>query len=136
MADMGIEPYLISGSLIAVEAQRLVRKICPHCKAPIDIPPHVYEELEHYIPDGNVTFYKGMGCKECQGTGYQGREMISEVLRTNETISSMIAREASKTEIAEEAVRQGFRSMVQDGVDKAIQGCTTIDEVLRVARLS
>jgi len=135
MADMGIEPYLISGSLIAVEAQRLVRKICPHCKAPVDIPAHIYEELEEYLPE-DATFYKGMGCKECQGTGYQGREMISEVLRSNETISSMIAREASKKEIFEEAKRQGFVTMIQDGVNKAVEGKTTIDEVLRVARLS
>ncbi|NPA28828.1 MAG: Flp pilus assembly complex ATPase component [Epsilonproteobacteria bacterium] len=135
MADMGIEPYLISGSLIAVEAQRLVRKICPHCKAPADIPAHIYEELEEYLPE-EATFFKGTGCKECQGTGYQGREMISEVLRSNETISSMIAREASKKEIFEEAKRQGFVTMIQDGVNKAVEGKTTIDEVLRVARLS
>ena len=135
MADMGIEPYLISGSLIAIEAQRLVRKICPYCKKPVEIPDHIIEELQEYIPE-KYQFYKGSGCKECQGTGYSGREMISEVLRVNETLTSMIAREASKAELTEEAFRNGFVTMIQDGVNKALEGKTTIDEVLRVARLS
>ena len=135
MADMGIEPYLISGSLIAIEAQRLVRKICNHCKKPIEIPDHIVNELHEYLPE-HYQFYKGSGCKECQGTGYNGREMISEVLRVNETLTSMIAREASKTELTQEAFKQGFITMIQDGVNKALEGKTTIDEVLRVARLS
>ncbi len=135
MADMGIEPYLISGSLIAIEAQRLVRKICPNCKKSVEIPDHVINELEEFIPE-NYQFYKGTGCKECQGTGYMGREMISEVLRVNETLTSMIAREASKAELTQEAFKQGFVTMIQDGVNKAVEGKTTIDEVLRVARLS
>jgi general secretion pathway protein E len=135
MADMGIEPYLISGSLIAIEAQRLVRKICPYCKKPVEIPDHIINELQGYIPD-NYQFYKGTGCKECQGTGYQGREMVSEVLRVNEKLSSMIAREASKAELTEEAYKQGFVSMIEDGVKKALEGHTTIEEVLRVARLT
>ena len=135
MADMGIEPYLISGSLIAIEAQRLVRKICPYCKKAVEIPDHIIEELQEYIPE-KYQFYKGSGCKECQGTGYSGREMISEVLRVNETLTSMIAREASKAELTEEAFRNGFVTMIQDGVHKALEGKTTIDEVLRVARLT
>ncbi len=135
MADMGIEPYLISGSLIAIEAQRLVRKICPYCKKSVEIPDHIINELQEYIPE-KYQFYKGTGCKECQGTGYRGREMISEVLRVNETLTSMIAREASKAELTQEAFKQGFVTMIQDGVNKAIEGQTTVDEVLRVARLS
>jgi general secretion pathway protein E len=135
MADMGIEPYLISGSLIAIEAQRLVRKICTYCKKPVEIPDHIINELQEFIPE-KYQFYKGSGCKECQGTGYSGREMISEVLRVNETLTSMIAREASKAELTQEAFRQGFITMIQDGVNKALEGKTTIDEVLRVARLS
>jgi len=81
-------------------------------------------------------FYKGKGCSECHGTGYLGREMISEVLRIDDTLSSMIAKEASKAEILEIASKKGYVSMVQDGIEKAINGTTTIDEVLRVARLT
>ncbi len=135
MADMGIEPYLISGSLIAIEAQRLVRKICPNCKKSVEIPDHVINELQEFLPE-KYQFFKGSGCKECQGTGYIGREMISEVLRVDDTLTSMIAREASKAELTQEALKQGFVSMIQDGVNKAVEGKTTIDEVLRVARLS
>lgn len=135
MADMGIEPYLISGSLIAIEAQRLVRKICPNCKKSVEIPDNVINELEEFMPE-KYQFFKGSGCKECQGTGYMGREMISEVLRVNETLTSMIAREASKAELTQEAFKQGFVTMIQDGINKAVEGKTTIDEVLRVARLS
>uniref|UniRef100_UPI0026098CA4 GspE/PulE family protein n=1 Tax=Hydrogenimonas sp. TaxID=2231112 RepID=UPI0026098CA4 len=135
MADMGIEPYLISGSLIAIEAQRLVRKICSYCKKAVEIPDHIVNELQEYIPE-TYQFYKGTGCKECQGTGYSGREMISEVLRVDETLTSMIAREASKAELTQEAFKQGFVTMIQDGVNKALEGKTTIEEVLRVARLS
>ncbi len=135
MADMGIEPYLISGSLIAIEAQRLVRKICPYCKKAVEIPDHIINELQEFLPE-KYQFFKGTGCKECQGTGYSGREMVSEVLRVSETLSSMIAREASKAELTEEAYKEGFVSMIEDGVKKALEGHTTIEEVLRVARLS
>ena len=135
MVDMGIEPYLISGSLIAIEAQRLVRKICPHCKQAVEILEHATEELHLYLPK-NYQFYKGKGCSECHGTGYLGREMISEVLRIDDTLSSMIAKDASKTEILEIASKNGYVSMIQDGIQKALSGITTIDEVLRVARLT
>ena len=75
MADMGIEPYLISGALVAVQAQRLVRKICESCKQQTSIPTSLVEEYQSYIPEGTV-FYEGVGCRDCNGTGYMGREMI------------------------------------------------------------
>ncbi len=135
MVDMGIEPYLISGSLIAIEAQRLVRKICPYCKKRVEIPDHIINELKEFIPE-NYQFYKGSGCRECQFTGYIGREMISEVLKIGDNLASMIAREAPKEELMKEAFKQGFIPMVEDGVKKALEGHTTIEEVLRVARLT
>ena len=135
MVDMGIEPYLISGSLIAIEAQRLVRKICPHCKQPVDVPIQAIEELYQYLPK-TYQFYRGKGCNKCHETGYFGREMISEVLKIDDTLSSMIAKDASKAEILEIASKNGYVSMIQDGIKKAIDGTTTIDEVVRVARFS
>jgi len=101
----------------------------------VEIPDHIIDELQDFIPD-KYQFYKGKGCRECQYTGYLGREMISEVLKIDEKLASMIAREASKAELMEEAMRQGFITMIQDGVNKAVEGRTTIDEVLRVARLA
>jgi len=132
--DMGIEEYLVSGALVAIQAQRLVRKICPYCKVETALPESVLKGVREYLPD-NPTFYKGAGCKECGHSGYKGREMISEVLTISETLSRMIARNASKEELTKQAMEEGFISMFEDGVQKALEGKTTIDEIYRVARL-
>jgi len=133
MSDMGIEPYLISGAVVAVQAQRLVRKICSHCKAELEVPKNVLKEYKEYLPQ-DIIFYHGAGCKECNGSGYLGREMISEVLPISETLSSMIARSASKDEMMTQAIQEGFVSMFQNGMKKVVEGITTIEEVLRVAK--
>ncbi len=133
MADMGIEPYLISGALVAVQAQRLVRKICKHCKTEIAIPQNLLQEYSAYIPQDTV-FYHGTGCKECNGTGYMGREMICEVLPITEELSSMIARGASKDDLIREAKKEGFVGMFENGMAKAVAGITSMDEILRVAK--
>jgi general secretion pathway protein E len=132
--DMGIESYLVSGALIAIQAQRLVRKVCPHCKVEIELPDHLLKDIQEYIPQ-NPTFYKGTGCKECSHSGYAGREMISEVLVITEKLSRMIASSASKEEITKQAIEDGFMNMFEDGIKKALDGKTTIEEVYRVARL-
>lgn len=134
MVDMGIEPYLISGSLVAIQAQRLIRKICPYCKTEDHLPLSVTEQYKKYLPEGTV-FYKGTGCRECNGVGYMGREMISEVLPISEELSSMIARSASKDEITEQAVKEGFEQMFANGMKKVVSGVTTIEEILRVAKV-
>ena len=134
IVDMGIESYLVSGALVAIQAQRLVRKICPHCKVKTNINAKLLEEIKPFIPE-NPTFYKGEGCKECNHTGYMGREMISEVLTVSDKISRMIAADASKEEITKQAMEEGFITMFEDGIKKALEGKTTVDEVFRVARL-
>lgn len=134
--DMGIESYLVSGALVAIQAQRLVRKICPHCKTTTVLTGKVMEDVKAYLPkQSSYTFYKGAGCKECQHSGYFGREMISEVLPISEQMSRMIAAGASKEEMTAQATEEGFVNMFEDGVLKALEGKTTIDEILRVARL-
>ena len=132
--DMGIEEYLVSGALVAIQAQRLVRKICPYCKVETSLPESLQKGVNQYLPE-NPVFYKGEGCKECGHSGYKGREMISEVLTVSETLSRMIARNASKEELTKQAIEEGFVSMFEDGVYKALEGKTTIDEIYRVARL-
>jgi len=132
--DMGIEEYLVSGALVAIQAQRLVRKICAHCKKETALDPALYKEVKEYLPE-NPIFYKGAGCKECGHSGYSGREMISEVLNISETMARMIARVASKEELTNQAVEEGFVTMFEDGVHKALDGKSTIEEVFRVARL-
>jgi general secretion pathway protein E len=132
--DMGIEEYLVSGALVAIQAQRLVRKICVHCKKETVLPEKLLKDVRQYLPE-NPVFYKGEGCKECGHSGYKGREMISEVLTISETFSRMIARNASKEEMTKQAIEEGFISMFEDGVHKALEGKTTIEEIYRVARL-
>ena len=132
--DMGIEEYLVSGALVAIQAQRLVRKICTHCKVTTTLDPLLLKEVEQYLPE-NPTFYKGEGCKECGHTGYSGREMISEVLSISESMARMIAKAASKEELILQAEKEGFVTMFEDGVQKALSGRSTIEEIFRVARL-
>jgi len=112
----------------------LVRKICTHCKAEYLPSEKLLSDIREYLPEEPV-FYKGEGCKECQQSGYMGREMISEVLPISETLSRMIAVSASKEEMTKQAIQEGFVSMFEDGINKALLGETTIDEVYRVARL-
>ncbi len=133
MVDMGIEPYLISGALIAVQAQRLIRKICTHCKTEDNIPKHTLDSYKKHIPEHTV-FRKGAGCRECNGTGYMGREMISEVLPISEDISSLIAKGASKDDIMLQARKEGFVDIFSNGMQKAIDGITTFEEILKVAK--
>ncbi|HUH43364.1 MAG TPA: GspE/PulE family protein [Sulfurimonas sp.] len=133
MVDMGIAPYLISGSLVAIQAQRLVRKICLHCKTEEKVSASVLEELRGLAPVDS-KFYIGKGCRECKETGYMGREMICEVLVVNEKISSLIAKNASVELIHTQAVEDGFVGLFQNGIDKALAGITSIEEILRVAK--
>jgi len=132
--DMGIEEYLVSGALVAIQAQRLVRKICKHCKITAPLDPLLLKEVQQYLPE-NPTFYKGEGCKECGHSGYAGREMISEVLTISETLARMIARVASKEELTKQALEEGFVTMFEDGIHKALEGKSTVEEIFRVARL-
>jgi len=133
MADMGIEHYLISGALVAIQAQRLVRKICVHCKVEDELSASVLEEIHNAVPEGTV-FYKGKGCRECGGTGYMGREMICEVLNISEEISSLIAKGVSKEQLLAQAKEEGFIPIFHNGLQKAIDGITSIEEVLKVAK--
>ena len=134
MQDMGIEDYLLAGAVVGIQGQRLVRKICSVCKEEDkNVNPDNLKEIERYLPK-NPKFYKGKGCAVCNNSGYTGREMISEVLLISEELSTMIANGASKEKLREQAFKEGFITMLQDGVNKALQGRTSVEEVLRVAR--
>ena len=133
VVEMGIEPYLVSGALIGVEAQRLVRKLCPHCKQKITLPPTQLDGIIHLIPD-DFAFYAPVGCEKCSQTGYLGREMISEVLPISDKISSLIAKNATKEELKSTALAEGFKDFFTDGIRRAAMGITSIQEVYRVAK--
>ena len=136
MIDMGIESYLVSGSLVAIQAQRLVRKICPHCKIEAEVPAKLLDGIKEFIPSGvKPKFYEGEGCRECFGSGYAGREMISEVLSVSAEMARMIAAGEPKEKLEKQAFKEGFKTMFSDGIDKALAGKTTVEEIYRVARL-
>lgn len=133
MADMGIQHYLLSGALVAIQAQRLVRKICPHCKVEEHLPASILEEIQEFIPEG-AKFYTGSGCRECGDSGFMGREMICEVLNISEELSSLIAKGAGKDLLHEQALKDGFISIYENGIQKALDGVTSIKEILKVAK--
>lgn len=134
MVDMGIEPYLVSSALVCIEAQRLVRKLCPYCKQKVTLSQKALDEIKKFLPE-DYQFYKSVGCQHCSQTGYLGREMISEILSISDHIASIVANNASKEELKKAAYDEGFIDMFHDGVIRAANGITTIEEVYRVAKI-
>lgn len=134
MVQMGLQSYLVADSLVGIVAQRLVRKICKECKKEIKPHKNLLRRVTHYITEESI-FYAGAGCPKCSQTGYSGRLLISEVLVVDESISKMVANEASKYDIARYAQEHtGFEPMIVDGLSKALHGITTLEEVLRVTK--
>lgn len=133
LVDMGVEPYLVASSLEAVMAQRLVRKLCPHCKQ-VDLSPTA-EALKMQIPNLKDTqIYKAVGCRECRMTGYHGRRGIFEWMDATQEIRRLILRNASSGEIRDAARRTGLRVLSEDGWRVVGEGITTPEEVLRVTK--
>ena len=131
LADMGIEKYLIASSLVLILAQRLVRRICPHCKAKIDVPPNALEEIGFDKEEAKtISVYKGKGCEHCNNTGYKGRIAIYEVMPISDKIKEMILHEASVNEIKQQAIKEGMSTLRMSGLKKIKEGVTTIEEVM------
>ncbi|MGC9102974.1 type IV-A pilus assembly ATPase PilB [Desulfurella multipotens] len=134
LVDMGIDRYLIASSLRLVLAQRLVRKICPYCKQPINLPKEVLLKAGFLESDlDNLKIFKGKGCSHCLDTGYKGRMAIFEVLPITDEIREMIINGKPENDIRQRALEQGMLTLKQDGLQKVKQGITTLEEVLSVA---
>jgi len=134
LIDMGVEPYLISSSLIAVLNQRLVRSICPSCKT--DYQP-LEEEIKMLDPEligKNQKYYTGKGCHLCNGTGFGGRTGIFELMVMNEELRRLTMKKAELREIRDEARKTGMKTLREDGIIKVIEGKTTINEVIYSTR--
>ena len=134
LVDMGIEPFLVASSIEALVAQRLIRKLCPHCKQPRDLDYEFLREIE--FPEDRLsegTIYEPSSCEECRGTGFIGRTAIYEILPMNDALRPLVINRAPSGEIKALAVQQGMNTLRQDGWDKVLQGITTIEEVLRVS---
>jgi len=134
LIDMGIEPFLIASSLIGATAQRLARKICLECKQPYVPPASALEGLglstRGKLED--VTFYKGVGCPKCGGSGYHGRTGIHEMMKVDDELRGLILHKASARDISQAARSHGMRTLLEDALVKAREGIITLEEVLRV----
>jgi type IV pilus assembly protein PilB len=134
LMDLGVPAFLISSSLIMVVSQRLLRRICRECKAPDPLSSEILKKLPAYsVESRQRVLYKGTGCNACQHTGYSGRLGIFEVLIANSSLRDIIVEGVSASTLKIAAEAEGFRPMALDGIEKAFQGLTTIEEVLRVA---
>jgi general secretion pathway protein E len=136
LADLGVERFLISSTLVGTMAQRLLRRICPHCVAERFLAPDEVTTLRLAVPPGKkVKVKEGEGCFECRGTGYIGRTGIFEMLPMDEGIKNLIITGADAPEIKREAVKNGMRTLRQSALRKLAEGTTTFEEVVRVTGL-
>jgi len=146
LLDMGIEPFLVASTVNVSVAQRLVRQICPMCRAShkinsnelkiLDCEPYIKDIIlsEGQIDINRVRFYEGLGCEVCNSTGFIGRIGIYEVLEISETIRALVVKSTSSDVIFQAAKKEGMTTMLQDGVRKALMGITTLAEVMRVTK--
>jgi len=136
LQEMGVESYLLSSCLLAVMAQRLVRKICPHCGAAYDLPPGFFEEVVRALGVDSTQapseVWRGKGCAHCANTGFSGRTGIYELIQVNDEIRRLIVKDADSGSILSKARSLGMRTLRQDGLQKVLAGQTTFEEVMRV----
>ncbi len=138
LLDMGMEPFLLASSVNAIEGQRILRKVCTNCKVPYIPPPEVIANMQQVLgalmPRGEIKLLKGRGCSVCGNSGYLGRTGVYEVMVVSEKMMRLTLERASTSEIEKQAVLEGMITLKQDGYLKAIEGITTLEEVLRVGQ--
>jgi len=136
LLDMGVQDYLITSTVNGIAAQRLVRTLCPRCRAPYRALPELIEQLglRRYGGEGELTLHRAIGCDDCNGTGFHGRTSLFETLTMSDGLRRLVLRHAEVNEIHRAAVEEGMRTLYDDGMTKALAGLTTIEEVLQVTR--
>jgi len=136
LLDMGVEDYLLTSTVNGVLGQRLVRSLCKACREPYMASAELIErmQLARFTERPEIQLYHARGCDACAGMGYSGRKGIFEFLPVNETIRNLVLKRADANQLHQSAVAQGMITMLEDGLRKALQGITTIEEVLRVTR--
>ena len=137
LIDMGVEPFLVASSFEGIIAQRLVRRLCPHCKEEDQPSPIILEEVQHLFPDRKepFVFWKGKGCAACKSTGYKGRIAIFEIMMMTEEIRSLVVKNSPTNVLRAKAMEEGLTPLRSDGWTKALDGVTSIREILSIARL-
>ncbi len=138
MLDMGIEPFLLSSTMNLIIAQRLLRKICDHCKhsvvkTPADFNTPQLKGVAKYFEGKSITLYEGKKCEACGFTGYKGRTSIYELIKITPNLQELLVKRPSAQEIWALARKEGARSVFEDGVDKVKSGLTTVEELIRIA---
>jgi type IV pilus assembly protein PilB len=132
LLDMGVEPFLISSSLLCVLAQRLIRTVCKKCKSPFEPTDNQLDLLGIDSKDlGGKEFFYGRGCSSCHDTGYHGRRGIFELLTITDPIRELVDQSAATMVIREKAVQEGMKTIREDGLRGIYDGDTTVEEVLR-----
>jgi len=132
IVDIGVPPYLVSSALVLIQAQRLVRRICPKCREKVEADARILEEAgipKGTFPDNMV--YKGKGCTNCNQTGYKGRIGLYEVMPISPDIRQLILKGGSSDDIAKQAVKENMITLRDDGIEKVKQGVTSIEELMR-----
>ena len=133
LIDMGIEPFLVSSTIIGILSQRLVRKICPDCRNAYEAHPEELRELGiNHTSSEPIKLFKGTGCGNCRETGYRGRIGVHELLIINDRVKNVIMTNSDSQAIKQKAVVEGMKTLKMDGTDKALKGFTTAEEVLTV----
>ncbi|MFC1452868.1 GspE/PulE family protein [Verrucomicrobiota bacterium] len=132
LLDMGVEPFLVASAVVAVVAQRLVRRLCPACKQPFEAKPEFLTEVGFPVDRlANGVIFQPSECEACRATGFRGRRGIFEVLQVTEDIESQVIARRHTQEIKQKAIQQGMHTLRDDGWEKVLEGDTTIEEVLR-----
>jgi general secretion pathway protein E len=136
LIDMGVEDYLLTSTLTGIAAQRLVRQLCQHCREPYTAMAEIVEQfgLRQHRPAGDITLYRARGCEVCNGRGYLGRTVVVEALKMTDRLRALVLRAAEAKELQRAAIEEGMRTMFEDGVTKALDGITTLEEVMRTTR--
>jgi general secretion pathway protein E len=137
LLDMGVEDYLLTSTVIGILAQRLVRRLCPHCRDPYVALPELVEQmrLRRYVEgDGDITLWHAKGCSQCANTGYVGRVCITEMMPMTDGLRRLVMKHETAAELRAEAISVGMITMYEDGLRKAVKGVTTFEEVLRATR--
>ena len=132
LVDMGVEPYLVASTVEGVLAQRLVRRLCPHCKTPVD--PTTLDLPADFPQPYPQVIYEPNGCRECRGTGYAGRIGIYELLHTDDGVRHLCMERASASVIRSHCLKQGMTTLRMDGWSKVVEGVTSVEDVLRTAK--
>ena len=135
LLDLGLTPEILAGNLIGVVAQRLIRKLCPHCKTPYQ-PDSALRSLLGIAADATVTLYRAEGCEHCDYQGYRGRLALMEIIKVDSDIDSLIARRATYRELVDCARAKGIRSLTGDAVRRIVDGTTSFEEAVRVVDMT